>query len=42
MQPGQKFDFSDADIPSEEIKASLSVTTGNTGRQMFLSKTSTL
>ena len=42
IQSCRKFDFSDADIPSEERKASVAVVnlTDDTGRQMFLSKTS--
>ena len=42
MQSCQKFDFSDVNIPSEERKASVAVVnlTDDSGRQMFLSKTS--
>ena len=42
MQSYRKFDFSDADIPSEERKASVAVVslTDDTGRWMFLSNTS--
>ena len=42
MQSCRKFDFSDADVPSEERKALVVVVslTDDTGRRMFLSKTS--
>ena len=41
MQSCQKFDFSDADIPSQERKGLVAVAnlTDDTGRPMFLSKT---
>ena len=42
IQSCQKFDFPDANIPSEERKALVAVVnlTDDTGRQMFSSKTS--